>query len=94
MNINIFKHYPESAEALHRTFFVAHDKLVAALAEFTKALRLIQSAEENRETREKAKQYRAIVEKFRDAAETLLSDAGRFRTDLLGETGCDGSCHK
>lgn len=90
--MNIFKHHRDEAEKLHRAFFGMHTDAVRLSEKLNSALRIIHAREENADTRAEARAYRDVVEGYRERAEQLLRELANFRTKLLGETGCDGSC--
>lgn len=89
---NIFKYREVEGEKVHRAFFKFHYSLVAAMDELNKALMPIQMAESSRETREKALEYRKDIESMRSIVEALLDRAGKFRSSMVRENGCNGTC--
>jgi hypothetical protein len=79
-------------EDIHKRLYDAHWHIVAARGSMNAAMRLLGEKSEHYEPKFEA--LRADVAKQREVLDTALSGLGITRTEVIRQTGCDGSCSK
>ncbi len=92
--MNPFDHHKQEAEKVHRAFLDAHWKILAARDHLTTAIRVAQRVAENLDNRKSAEEWEMKFKIVRTGLESIMREASRMSADLIGLTGCDGSCKK
>lgn len=79
-------------EKLHERLFRAHALLTNGGQELHAVIVALHDASRHSDTRSKLAAILADLEKAREAADDAWKIAGRARTELIRQTGCDGKC--
>ena len=83
------------SERLHEAMFKLHDDIYfKALKRISAALKVLHELEDNLDIRQQCRLYIEEFEKMRAELEQFGTRAASFRSRLLHENGCDGTCHK
>jgi hypothetical protein len=89
----ISEHHRIESERLHEQMFRLHrDVYGGALSRIRMALKILHELEDSADLRAQCRNYITEFEKLRTRLEELGRDAADFRTQLIRENGCDGSC--
>ena len=79
-----------SDEELHKHLFDAHGHLLAARGSINAAMRLLGEKSEHYEPKFEA--LRGEIGSRRDLLDRVLKELGQSRTEVIRQTGCNGSC--
>ncbi len=90
----VFEFRKAEAEKIHGALFKMHSVIRDELQpQIFSMLSVLHDLDRYSDTRAELRGYILAIEGLRDHAEVMMADAGKFRTDIIHKTGCDGSCH-